>query len=601
MYDYFFVVRTNAPIIGGPSAGATMTVATIALLENWEINEQTIMTGMINPDGSIGPIGGIPQKIDAAYSVGAKRFLIPSGQDTYTEMVTTTTGWITTTTPIIKKVTDYVNSKGYDIEVVEVAEINQAVENFTGYRFTFDDLEDEITTESYLTSMKPLASSLLENASKEYRNSKDIFYQSEIPNTGGFLDLDNYRDYVEEKLDDAKTTLDDSNDWFIQSQYYTSTSKSFQSLIYSRFVKYACEYYDTNQSKKSDFIENLLNEVESLYNDANNNAKNTEIIDYITLQSVGAAQRRASDAKSYYEEAKNNYKNNNLRTFWDVLYFLDDISFVVERSNSISWWIAIGTKFNDVGNLSKNTIEKLALEYIEEAQQATTYSSVIVGEISGTSEVSSSYLNDATTILENARNDLDNGFPAAAFFGALEATVKANLAIEVIGTDAEEKINLARESASNNIAKSRKQGIEPILAVSYYEYAESLKNESQYESALIYYKYSGMIAGAISFTNTSVASSSSRYVGLPEFKRALGLAGILSISTTVVIFIFGAIAGLGLGLMLAGMSQKKQRKRPPLRPKPPFREIYRITDRTRYQYPEHQIPKSIRDFYKKNK
>ena len=31
-YDFFFVVRTSSPIIGGPSAGAVMTVATISLL-----------------------------------------------------------------------------------------------------------------------------------------------------------------------------------------------------------------------------------------------------------------------------------------------------------------------------------------------------------------------------------------------------------------------------------------------------------------------------------------------------------------------------------------------------------------------------------------
>ena len=34
-YDYFFVIRTSAPIIGGPSAGAVMTLATVSLLENW--------------------------------------------------------------------------------------------------------------------------------------------------------------------------------------------------------------------------------------------------------------------------------------------------------------------------------------------------------------------------------------------------------------------------------------------------------------------------------------------------------------------------------------------------------------------------------------
>ena len=81
-YDYFFVVRTSSPIIGGPSAGGIMTVATIALLENWDLSDKTVMTGMINPDGSIGPIGGITHKIDAANSVGANHFLIPSGQGT---------------------------------------------------------------------------------------------------------------------------------------------------------------------------------------------------------------------------------------------------------------------------------------------------------------------------------------------------------------------------------------------------------------------------------------------------------------------------------------------------------------------------------------
>lgn len=599
-FDFFFVVRTDAPIIGGPSAGATMTVATIALLQNWEINEQTIMTGMINPDGSIGPIGGIPQKIDAAYSVGAKRFMIPSGQGTYTEMVTTTSGWGTTTTPVVKKVTDYVTSKGYDIEVIEVAEINQAIENFTGHRFTFDGSEDEITTESYLTSMKPLASSLLNGAINTYEEAKDVFDVSEIPNTGGFFNQDNYRDYIEEKLENAETTLEESQDWFNQSKYYTSTSKSFQSLIYSGFVKYACEYYATNQSNRTMYIENLLDEVEVLYFNASTDAKNAEINGYITLQSVGAAQRRASDAKSIFEQAKSDYEEGNLQTFWKTLYFLEDITFVVERSNSIGWWIDIGTKFNEVGNLTNTTIENLALEYIEEGQQSTIYSSVIVGEISGTSAASTSYLNDASLILENARSDLDDGYPAAAFFAALESLIKANLAIEIIGTEAEEKMDLSSERASSNIAKSRKQGIEPILAVAYYEYAEGLRNEETYDSALIYYKYSGMIAGALCFTNASTGSSSSRYVGVPEFNSPLGLSGILNISAMVVIFIIGALAGMGLGLILTGLSQKKK-KRPPVKPKSPVKEAYKITDRTQYRYPEKKIPRSIRDYYKKNK
>ena len=38
------------------------------------------MTGTINPDGSIGPVGGIFEKAEAAYTGSAKYFLIPKGQ-----------------------------------------------------------------------------------------------------------------------------------------------------------------------------------------------------------------------------------------------------------------------------------------------------------------------------------------------------------------------------------------------------------------------------------------------------------------------------------------------------------------------------------------
>ena len=38
------------------------------------------MTGTINPDGGIGPVGGIPHKLDAAAQQGASLFIVPEGQ-----------------------------------------------------------------------------------------------------------------------------------------------------------------------------------------------------------------------------------------------------------------------------------------------------------------------------------------------------------------------------------------------------------------------------------------------------------------------------------------------------------------------------------------
>lgn len=64
----------------GPSAGAVMTVGFAALLKGDRIQRGIAMTGTITPDGMIGPVGGIPDKIRAAVREGYRTILIPEGQ-----------------------------------------------------------------------------------------------------------------------------------------------------------------------------------------------------------------------------------------------------------------------------------------------------------------------------------------------------------------------------------------------------------------------------------------------------------------------------------------------------------------------------------------
>ena len=56
--DFFYTIRSNSPIIGGPSAGAAISTLTIALLEDLTINEEISITGTINSGGIIGPVAG---------------------------------------------------------------------------------------------------------------------------------------------------------------------------------------------------------------------------------------------------------------------------------------------------------------------------------------------------------------------------------------------------------------------------------------------------------------------------------------------------------------------------------------------------------------
>ena len=589
-FDYFFVVRTSSPVIGGPSAGGIMTVATISLLENWEMDNRTVMTGMINPDGSIGPIGGIPQKIDAANSVGATHFLIPKGQGTYTEMVATTVnGWITTVKPVTRNIADYAMDN-YGITVTEVADVNEALNNFTGYRFLFEETVDNITTEDYIKAIKPLASNLLENATRKYENAKSKIENTSIPN--------NYPTYYKDDLFDslkvAEENLKKSEETYENETYYTSTSESFQSLIYSRFILYTCGYWDPENDT---FLQDLLNDAKTKYTEAAALARNTEISGYISLQTVGAAQLRATEAKERLDSAESMY-NSGLYYYSEVLDFLYNIAFIFERSNSIGWWINIGSNFNETGELNKNTLDDLALEYIEEAQQATIYSSIILNEIGSSAGDSSNYLSLAEDLLTSARNNLENDYPALAFFEALEATVRANLAIELIGFEPKDKIEIASESANNNIAKSRNQGIEPVLAVSYYEFAESLANDSVYDSALLYFRYGGMIAGALGLTEFT-GGTSSRYIGAPDIYETSTLKLLLeNMGIVISIAILIGIAGVGVGMIISGIvlnTKGKQRKEPEKR-------IYEYEESKNYPpFSNDDIPRSIKDYYKKQK
>jgi uncharacterized protein len=71
--------------IDGPSAGGAMTVLLISELEGKQINNYTVMTGAINPDGTIGKVGGVLEKAAAAGRHGAKLMLVPAGQSYYPE------------------------------------------------------------------------------------------------------------------------------------------------------------------------------------------------------------------------------------------------------------------------------------------------------------------------------------------------------------------------------------------------------------------------------------------------------------------------------------------------------------------------------------
>lgn len=80
-YHFPFEVDVGVdPAIGGPSAGLMFSLAIYDTLTEGSMTggESVAGTGTIAPDGAVGPIGGIDQKIAGARDDGAGLFLVPA-------------------------------------------------------------------------------------------------------------------------------------------------------------------------------------------------------------------------------------------------------------------------------------------------------------------------------------------------------------------------------------------------------------------------------------------------------------------------------------------------------------------------------------------
>lgn len=139
--DFIFDFRAgDAQLIGGESAGAAITIGTIAALQNKNLKNNAVITGTINPDGTIGKIGGVIEKAKAVADAGYKYFLIPKDQSkvTYYEKQVVKEpfgfGFEILNTRYVPKTIDLkeVAKQEWNLEIIEVSTIGEALPYFIG-------------------------------------------------------------------------------------------------------------------------------------------------------------------------------------------------------------------------------------------------------------------------------------------------------------------------------------------------------------------------------------------------------------------------------------------------------------------------------------
>lgn len=531
MYDFYYIIDISSPIIGGPSAGGALTVATIAAINNWTLKPDVVMTGMINPDESIGPVGGIPFKLEAAAAKNATLFLIPEGQSTVSvrKTVVRTKGAFIVSEEKEETVDVVELGKKLNVTVKEASTIQEVMLAFTGHQITKPAYKGTILTPKYLNLLEPLATNLKKESDAMYEETASAVPESQF-------------------LEKAKEILKMADKMYKDKKYYAATSSFFNAMINMRFVQWSDGY--SRATDKEQYLTELVNKVEKQIQLSESDLNSFKLYGISDVEAVGAAESRITTAQAKLDEAKK-LKDADEKIF--------SLAFAHERARTAQWWLTLATQ--DGKAVPENILKDRAGWYLSQAQSINTYMQTLLSE----SGAHPGIIGGSSEDINHAQKELERGYYAGAIFDSLQATIKASAIIGLFGkADVDKKIDQSAVAASTAINEARVAGIEPTLAVSAYEYAETLIDPydriSQYSYAKMIAKTSVVLnSHAVPVNKTAVKPTITPFITEP-IPTATATATAMRQKTKIEVPAFEAVAAIAAMLVVAGYSRKNRKR-----------------------------------------
>jgi len=465
-YDFYYIIDISSPIIGGPSAGAALTMATIAAINNWTLDPKVVMTGMINPDESIGPVGGIPYKLEAAAAQNYTIFLVPEGQGTVTltKLVTRAKGTVIISNDVDETIDILKLGKDLNVTVKEVSTIQEVVKIFTGHELVKPAFNGTVLTPGYIDLLEPLATNLKKEASDMYNDTEALTSQSLY-------------------LAQAKDIMRRADKMYDDHKYYAATSLYFNSMINIRTARWIYGY--SNEEDKEKYVSDLIIRVENQINLSESDLDIFKSGGVDDIGAVGAAESRITSSKFKLDEAM---KLNNTDEKINALAFSH------ERARTARWWLTLSTPTGKV--VPEDILKDRAGWYLSQAQSISTY----MMELLSQSNVHPAVISGSVDDLLHAQKEMKSEYYSGAIFDSLQSSVKSSTLIGFMGMlDAQKKVDQSEGDAKLAINEARMAGIEPTLAVSAFEYAETMPDP--YEK-INQYAYAKMVAKTLVVLNT---------------------------------------------------------------------------------------------------
>jgi uncharacterized protein len=477
--DFIYTIESGSSIIGGPSAGASMTILTIALLDGQELNKNVAITGTINPGGFIGPVGGLKEKIQAAQKQNIKTVLIPLGERYVTQTNQIDVSQIILNNDTIKSgelaaetKLDLVEfGKSIGVTVVEVADIYEALPYIIDKKYPF--IESYIETPDYYTqTMQELAQIMCQN-SENIKASLNII--TTIENTTITITSQNI-EIIAPQNQKPTTRLPNSSIDVNATYYQAQAQYESAQLAINQKQYYAAASFCYGSTLNYRFLAEFTKPIKDIQTQATNSIGNwNSLHSYKTitdLQTYMLVEERLEQAKNHLKTA-NELNEKNL-TYAAINQYVT----AIERLESAKAWSKFyngyGAKYNF------NTIQASCQIKLQEANERYNYLTLyttFTGRIKENLDKAKEHANNG-----NYELCLHQSSIVKAEIDVILST--ASITQEQLNQTIQKRIPIVEQA----ILKQIQKGNFPIIGYSYYEYAVSLA-EVDPSSSLLYLQY----------------------------------------------------------------------------------------------------------------
>lgn len=550
-YDFFYTIKADSSIIGGPSAGAALAMLTVALLDEdvKKIDETVTITGTINTGGIIGSVGGIKEKIEAASKNNITKVLIPKGSSFTFKLnetkINQTISIINESIPFAvngtinktiskENISDKINliehGKQLNIEVIEVFTLADAMKEFTGK--SYETPEGDINLVGfYTTTMGSITQNICnrttelnDRLSKSIISKEGIFDEDELVNNALYGGLYNR---TLELINLSSTSL-------TNKEFYPAASYCFGANINLDYL--ILINANISAPQKAAKLDELLTAI----NNSNQILDNMSLTSLNDLQTYLIVKERLVEAYDNWEKATEIMNKNQTDVEYDAEYNVEyEIAYTTERLYSAYSWSYFFNTSKEQIIIDEQALQDSCKMTLSEAQERLEYFKILY-------PYPFPFLETTTTELQRAYEQLNANNFKMCLLHASKAKSEIDAVLSTVNLEdeqLEELLNVKLELVKQVILRQQMNGLFPIEGYSYYEYAKSLAKTDKI-SGLIYSQYALEFSNLDLYFNvveTHTFIESAIIFIKDDIGRKAIIAFLVGIAVASVIFVIGIV------------------------------------------------------------